>query len=124
MYHTEFGKAMREIRAKRDTTMAEMAQALGVSAAAVSAVETGKKAVPSRWIDEIAAHYGLSENERAGLWDAADESRAFYRIDVKGASPRKRRAAAMLARSFGTMDDDTALAIIKAIETEGERNAE
>lgn len=59
----EFGHHIQELRNEKGKSLAEVAQALDVSANYVSVMERGKKAPSDLMVREIAAYYSLSENE-------------------------------------------------------------
>ena len=64
---TPFGDRMRKLRAERGVTLKDMAEALGVSSAYLSALEHGKRGRPG-WhlIQRILAYFNI-------IWDEADE---------------------------------------------------
>jgi transcriptional regulator with XRE-family HTH domain len=65
---TRFGKSARKHRIDLGITLRDMADALGVSAAMLSAVENGAKPVPTGWFDRLP-----DELIRAHLLDALDD---------------------------------------------------
>ncbi len=95
--------------------MGDMAKVLGVKIPFLSAVENGKKNVPSDWVDKIAVHYGLSSSEQKQLQKSVDESRTQYKIIVGNAGIHQRKAALQFARSFDEMDDETATKILELL---------
>jgi transcriptional regulator with XRE-family HTH domain len=64
---TPFGAKLRELRADRGLTLLEMASAIGVSSAYLSALEHGKRGRPS-WhlVQSIIAYLNI-------IWDEAEE---------------------------------------------------
>src|SRR5690606_10281044 len=60
---TPFGQRMRELRAKKGVNQKQMAQALGVSAAYLSALEHGRRAAPN-WalVQKIVGYFNI-------IWD-------------------------------------------------------
>lgn len=64
---TPFGYKIREIRAKRGIAQKDMAAALGVSAAYLSALEHGRKGAPSfDFVQRVITYFNI-------IWDDADE---------------------------------------------------
>ena len=64
---TPFGRRVRELRAARGVTLVQMAQALGVTPAYLSALEHGKRGQPTFTLIQGAIHHlGV-------IWDEADE---------------------------------------------------
>ena len=64
MAYTTFGEFVRILRIKHHEVMGDMAKVLNTSLPFMSAVENGKKNVPTEWIEKIVEHYNLSESER------------------------------------------------------------
>lgn len=119
MAYTSFGEFMRILRIKHHEVMGDIAKILGVKVPFLSAVENGKKNVPSEWISVISKHYQLSNDEREALEQAVEESRTQYKIPADNAGIYQRRAALQFARSFDKMDDETAVKILKLLSKNG-----
>ena len=111
---TPLGLRLRRLRATSGVTLAEMAAALGVSAAYLSALEHGKRGVPRAVLLEmINGYFNLG-------WDEAEELRRLAAIsdprvvlDTGGLSPKATELANRLAARIGELDDsrlDTLLA--------------
>ena len=115
MSYTSFGEFVRILRIKHHEVMGDMAKVLGVKIPFLSAIENGKKNVPSDWVDKIAVHYGLSSSEQKQLQKSVDESRTQYKIIVGNAGIHQRKAALQFARSFDEMDDETATKILELL---------
>ncbi|MDD6562025.1 MAG: hypothetical protein PUF06_02720 [Veillonellaceae bacterium] len=122
MSYTSFGEFVRILRIKHHEVMGDMAKVLDVKTPFLSAVETGKKNVPTDWIDKLVEHYSLSEFEKRKLENAIEESRTQYKIMAQNASVNQRRVAMQFARSFDDIDDETALKIMKLLKKKGDIN--
>lgn len=105
---TPFGDRMRKLRAERGVTLKEMAEALGVSSAYLSALEHGKRGRPG-WhlIQRILAYFNI-------IWDEADEvvrlariSHPRITIDTSGLNPKATELANRLADEIGKLDAAT-----------------
>lgn len=105
---TPFGDRMRKLRAERGITLRDMAEALGVSSAYLSALEHGKRGRPG-WhlIQRILAYFNI-------IWDEADEvvrlariSHPRITIDTSGLSPKATELANRLADDIGKLDAAT-----------------
>ena len=105
---TPFGDRMRKLRAERGVTLKEMAEALGVSSAYLSALEHGKRGRPG-WhlIQRIRAYFNI-------IWDEADEvvrlariSHPRITIDTSGLSSKATELANRLADDIGKLDSFT-----------------
>lgn len=105
---TPFGDRMRKLRTERGVTLKEMAEALGVSSAYLSALEHGKRGRPG-WhlIQRILAYFNI-------IWDEADEvvrlariSHPRIAIDTSGLNPKATELANRLADDIGKLDAAT-----------------
>ena len=105
---TPFGDRMRKLRTERGITLKEMAEALGVSSAYLSALEHGKRGRPG-WhlIQRILAYFNI-------IWDEADEvvrlariSHPRITIDTSGLNPKATELANRLADDVGKLDATT-----------------
>lgn len=105
---TPFGDRMRKLRSERGVTLKEMAEALGVSSAYLSALEHGKRGRPG-WhlIQRILAYFNI-------IWDEADEvvrlariSHPRITIDTSGLNPKATELANRLADEIGKLDPAT-----------------
>lgn len=105
---TPFGDRMRKLRIERGVTLKEMAEALGVSSAYLSALEHGKRGRPG-WhlIQRILAYFNI-------IWDEADEvvrlariSHPRITIDTSGLNPKATELANRLADEIAKLDPAT-----------------
>ncbi|MFC3073915.1 helix-turn-helix domain-containing protein [Shinella pollutisoli] len=71
---TPFGKAVRHLRARKGVSQKEMAAALGVTPAYLSALEHGRRGVPSfDFLQRVAGYFNV-------IWDEAEELLRLARI--------------------------------------------
>ncbi len=71
---TPFGEAMRDLRRRKGVSQKEMAAAIGVSPAYLSALEHGKRGAPSfDFLQRVAGYFNV-------IWDEADELFQIARI--------------------------------------------
>lgn len=112
---TEFGKALRKIRIEREELLKDMATALGVSLAYLSAVETGKRRIPDDWVEKISVHYHLLPNEREDLLQAAENSAQEVKISLQDASNAKRGAVLTFARALDHLSDEELKRIMQSM---------
>jgi HTH-type transcriptional regulator, competence development regulator len=96
---TRFGKEVRKLRLESGETMADLARAIGKSAAFLSSVETGKKAVPRTLVEDLVRYYGLDEVSAEQLYSLAQVRQGIYRL-----SPRSENAASVVAALEKKMD--------------------
>ena len=105
---TPFGAKMRDLRATHGLTQQQQADALGVSKAYISALETGKRGKPSvPFVDQICVWLGL-------IWDDAEELKALAAlshpkptIDASAANAEAVRLANLLAMHIDRLDQDS-----------------
>jgi transcriptional regulator with XRE-family HTH domain len=115
---TPFGRKLRELRAERGITLKDMAAALRVTPAYLSALEHGKRGRPSwRLVQAIIGYFNV-------IWDEAEELERLARlshprivIDTSGLAPQATEAANILAEDIAQMtpaEIDKLLALLKA----------
>jgi len=101
---TPFGERMRRMRAQKGVTQKEMAAALGVSAAYLSALEHGRRGMPS-WplLQKIVGYFNV-------IWDDAEElerlaalSHPRVTVDTAGLSAAATLLANRLAERIGRL---------------------
>ena len=100
---TEFGKELRKLRIDRGDVLKKMADALGCTSSYLSAIECGKRGVPSDLIPRIQALYGLDDEQVARLEAARDSTLSNVKLDLEGASGEQRDVALMFARTFKSL---------------------
>ena len=113
---TPFGEKIRALRRDRNVSQADMAAALGVSAAYLSALEHGKRGAPP-WpmVQKVIHYFGLIWDEAEALEALARLSRPKVTIDTAGLSPAATRAVnimeARIAR-LSPVEIDALLAVL------------
>lgn len=114
---TPFGARLRELRARRGVTLKEMAAALEISAAYLSALEHGKRGRPTPMlVRQICAYFNI-------IWDEADELDALARrsdprvvVDTAGLEPEATLLANLLAERIEVLDPETIRGMVAALE--------
>lgn len=113
---TKFGEFMRILRIKKRILMKDTAEALEVTTPFLSAVENGKKKIPSSWYDKISAIYGLTDKEKVELLHAIEESSESIKVELKKCTDYQKNLAYQFQRSFPNVDEETSKKIIKLLE--------
>jgi transcriptional regulator with XRE-family HTH domain len=119
---TPFGLKIRELRKHHRVSMKDMAAAIGVTPAYLSALEHGHRGLPSWYlVQRIIAYFNV-------IWDEAEEITRLARIshprvvvDTSGLSPKATELANRLAERISGMDEaelDRHLALLGARKTE------
>jgi transcriptional regulator with XRE-family HTH domain len=121
---TPFGERMRLMRAQKGVTQKEMAAAIGVSAAYLSALEHGRRGAPS-WplIQKIVGYFNVIWDDAHELERLALSSHPRVTVDTAGLSSAATLFANRLAARIDHLsDDDIArlLALLDAIDTRGD----
>ena len=104
---TPFGVKIRQLRKSKGVTLKQMASALGVSSAYLSALENGKRGRPSWYLLQRTINYFNV------IWDEAEDIVALARlshpkisIDTSALSPMATELANMLADKIGKMSNE------------------
>jgi transcriptional regulator with XRE-family HTH domain len=114
---TPFGEKLRALRTERGILQQDMAAALEVSPAYLSALEHGQRGAPSAGlIHQICSYLGL-------IWDDADElkalaklSRPRLKLHTAGLTPEQTALGNRLARSLRNLDPQTVAAMHKLLD--------
>lgn len=117
---TPFGLKLRQLRSERGVQLKDMAAALQISSAYLSALEHGKKGLPSPMlVRQICGFFGL-------IWDEADEVERLVRlsdprvvIDTSGLSPEATEVANRLSRGIARLDAEAIRRLLKELAAFG-----
>ncbi|MGB0920337.1 MAG: helix-turn-helix domain-containing protein [Alphaproteobacteria bacterium] len=114
---TPFGAEMQRLRKQRGESQKQMAEAIGVTPAYLSALEHGHKSRPA-WsvLQQIIQHFGLIWDDAENLKELADASNPRVAVDTSKLSVQATRTANLLARYIDKLDDDTLQDIDRLIE--------
>lgn len=105
---TPFGARLRALRAARGVTLTELAGALQVSAAYLSALEHGRRGAPSTGlVHQVNEFFGL-------IWDEADDlvrlarlSNPRVTVNTAGLTPEQTALANRLAQTIHRLPPET-----------------
>lgn len=104
---TPFGAKLRQMRAERGVTLKQMAYALDVSPAYLSALEHGKRGAPTWFlVQRIIAYFNVIWDESEELCRLALASDPRIKIDTSGAIPEATAFANLLAKSIRNLDKE------------------
>jgi transcriptional regulator with XRE-family HTH domain len=114
---TPFGEKLRVLRAARGISQRDMAAALLVSPAYLSALEHGRRGAPSAGlVHQICAFFGL-------IWDDADElatlarlSRPRLKLNTAGLTPEQTALGNRFARALRHLDPETVAMLQQLLE--------
>lgn len=103
---TPFGDKLRKLRRERGVSQKDMAEAIGVSAAYLSALEHGHRGVPS-WamVQKIIGYFNVIWDDAEELQRLAEASHPRAVIDTSGLSPKATELANLLAEEISSLDE-------------------
>jgi transcriptional regulator with XRE-family HTH domain len=103
---TPFGARIRAMREARGITLKEMAAAIGVSAAYLSALEHGRRGRPTWYlVQRIIVFFNVIWDEAEEITRLADLSHPRVVIDTAGLDPRATEVANLLAEQIASCTD-------------------
>ena len=103
---TPFGVRIRELRRLKKVTLKEMAAALGVSSAYLSALEHGKRGRPSWYLLQRTINYfNIIWDDAEDLVQLARLSHPRITIDTSTLTPKATELANKLADQIENLDD-------------------
>ena len=107
------GVRLRELRRKKGVTLSEMAIALDVTPAYLSALEHGKRGqLTTPRLHQICAYFDIIWAEADDLRRLADLSRQRVTIDTAGLSPEAIELVNRLAKKIGELDENEIEALL------------
>ncbi len=96
---TPFGAKLRQLRQERGVTLKEMAAALAVSPAYLSALEHGKRGLPTWYmVHRVIAYFNVIWDEAEELQRLAEVSDPRVVVDTAGLEPEATELANLLAQ--------------------------
>lgn len=115
---TPFGARLRSLRAERNVTLKQLAEALQVSAPYLSSLEHGKRGAPSAGlVHQVNEYFGL-------IWDDADDMAGLARlsnprvtVNTAGLTPEQTALANRLAQAIHRLPPDTVAALHAVLDT-------
>ena len=114
---TPFGEHLRRLRRKKGVTQQDMADAIGVSQAYLSALEHGKRGQPS-WplLQSIAGYFNIIWDEAEALQKAAALSHPKVTVDTSAASPKATLVANRMAQELDGLSDEQLDAVLAVLD--------
>lgn len=101
---TPLGVKLRELRRRKRVTLSEMASALDVTPAYLSALEHGKRGRPTTLrMHQICAYFGVIWDEADDLRRLAELSNPKVTIDTAGLTPDATELANRLSEQIGRL---------------------
>jgi transcriptional regulator with XRE-family HTH domain len=118
---TPFGERIRSLRRERGIAQCDMAAAIGVSPAYLSALEHGRRGVPS-WamVQKIIGFFNVIWDDAEELQRLAARSDPRIVIDTAGLSPRATELSNLLAETISSLSEEEIDTLIQQLR--GVRN--
>ena len=114
---TPFAHALRQLRRRKGVTQKDLARAIGVSPAYLSALEHGKKGKPSfDLLQRIAGYFNIIWDEADELFFTAASSHPRVTLDTSGLPAAYTAFANRLAREIRTLPPDMIEAMEKLLD--------
>lgn len=112
---SDLGKFTRKYRIDKNILLKDMAEELGISTAFLSAVETGRKAVPANFYDRLTKNYSFNNEEMKELKAAIDTTIKQATIPVPD-NDLDRRLVGAFCRSFQDLDEQKKRDFLRILE--------
>lgn len=114
---TPFGQKLRAMRAERNVTLKDMAEALSVSPAYLSALEHGRRGAPTWYlVQRVITFFNV-------IWDEAEEIERLAQIshprivvDTSGLGAPATELANKLSRHIGLLSESDVRALLDALD--------
>lgn len=120
---TPFGAKLRELRRRRGLTLSEMAAALGVSVAYLSALEHGKRGRPTWFmVQRIIAYFNVIWDEAEELQRLAELSDPRITIDTAGLQPEATELANLLGAKISGLSRESLLHLLHQLRAAAARD--
>lgn len=112
---TTLGKELKKIRLQRDQVLYDMAQAIGMSSAMLSSIETGKKPAPEGFIDRLGLQYEEIASQKEQFYFLADLTKNQVKLKLDG-DKKTKQLMVTFARSVDELSDDQKEHLLLMIE--------
>ncbi len=114
---TPFGETMRRLREERGVTQKQMAKAIGVSPAYLSALEHGRRGTPSfDFLQRVAGYFNVIWDEAEELFRIAAFSDPRVVVDTAGLPAAYTALANRFARELRQLSPETVAEIESLLE--------
>lgn len=112
---SDFGKFCRKLRMEKNELLIDMAQKLEVKPSFLSAVEVGKKSIPSKWKEKIIKLYSLSDEQAEELEKSIESSVRQIKFDLSKKEDCDRTLLLAFARKLDDLDTKDKESILKIL---------
>lgn len=102
---TNLGKYLRKLRIDNGEILKDMAEKLEVTASFLSAVENGKKKMPTAWNYQLCKLYQLNACQQEELTKAIASSEQKIEISIENVPDEQKELAVAFARKFSDLSE-------------------
>jgi transcriptional regulator with XRE-family HTH domain len=114
---TPLGSMLRDLRRERGVTLKDMADAVGVSAAYLSALEHGRRGKPTfDLVQRLIGYFNIIWDDAEALERVVQISHPRVVVDTSGLSPRATELANRLARHIGDLSEDEIARLLAVLD--------
>ncbi len=115
---TTFGKELRKLRVDTSEVLGAMAKRLNISAAYLSAIEVGTRAIPDDFVAKVVKEYGLDEAMAKKLEELKVSTQGRVEMSLGDRKDDKSyvETAVMLSRDFSKLSDTQIMEINKMLK--------
>jgi HTH-type transcriptional regulator, competence development regulator len=103
---TEFGKFLRKLRIDNNELLKNMADKFNITPSYLSAVETGKRNIPSEWNDILIDTYKLDDDQQDELKDVVRKSKLKVKFELNGMKQKDKELVLSFARELISLDEE------------------
>lgn len=112
---SKFGLVMRDIRNRYSESLRTCAERLNITAAFLSAMEVGRKSIPSTYCDKITKLYDLDEKTHIELYNAIIETNQHVDIEISKMNEAQKEVSMAFARRIENADPELLEKLRKAL---------
>ena len=113
---TSIGKFLRKLRIDHGEILKDMSEKLEVTVSFLSAVENGKKKMPSTWNKKICDLYQLDVEQREAFTEAIADTEDSIEMSLSDVTLEQRELAVSFARKFSEINNVQAEEIKKILQ--------
>lgn len=113
---SKFGKELRKIRIDFDDSISGMASKLNISTSYLSAIEAGKRNIPSDMVSKIIDAYKLDKERSEILKQSEIDSAKEVNIKLTNVSIEQRNLVFALSRKLNEISDEECFKILEKLK--------
>ncbi len=103
---SSFGMTMRKIRSRTGDSLRTCATKLEITAPFLSAMEVGRRPIPSHYLEKIKTIYNLSEEDYIELYNAIVETNKRVDIEIEKMNDAQKEVSMTFARKIENADSE------------------